>query len=107
MDAMEGDTCPDLGVDLPLPPASKPWRLLLVLRMCRRVDRMDALGEAWAAALAGEDPATAVDRWRKRETRYRVRHPTGIETDATSRPLPMRCRRSPRPKGGDAPQRDA
>jgi hypothetical protein len=104
---MDGDACPDLGVDLPLPLAPKPWRLLLVLRMCRRVDRMDALGEAWAAALAGEDPATAVDRWRKRETRYRVRHPMGIEIDATSRPLPMRCRRSPRPKGSDAPQRDA
>ena len=98
---MDGEGCPALGTDLPLPPAADRRRLLFVLRMVRTADRPDAIGEAWLAWLSGEDPVKAVDRFRLRESRNRQRFATGIEVDATAPVFASARRRAPRRRRAD------
>jgi hypothetical protein len=55
------------------PPAPRPDKLDLELRLCPLRDREDALQEAWLAALEGRNPARAVNTFAQRERRYRKR----------------------------------
>ena len=57
------------------PPAPRPDKLDLELRLCPSRDREDALQEAWLAALEGRNPARAVNTFAQRERRHRRREP--------------------------------
>ena len=55
------------------PPAPRPDKLDLELRLCPARDREDAMQEAWLAALEGRNPARAVNTFAQRERRHRRR----------------------------------
>ncbi len=65
------------------PPAPRPDKLDLELRLCPSRDREDALQEAWLAALEGRNPARAVNTFAQRERRHRKRETTCREKAGT------------------------
>jgi hypothetical protein len=61
-----------------LPPTTERHRLTLELRLSPRLDRDDALQEAWLAHLEGRDAARAVNTFARRERRHRQRMRTNF-----------------------------
>lgn len=61
------------GWEKTLPPCEKAEKLELTLRLIPEERRADAIQEAWAAALGGECPVRAVQRFDQRERRLAKR----------------------------------
>ena len=92
-----------LCADMPHSPCAA--KLALELRLCPRMDREDALQEAWLAALEGRNPARAVNTFAQRERRHRSREVT-VPCNAT-RPFRLSALRSARSAQRRNARRDA
>ena len=77
------------------PPAPRPDKLDLELRLCPSRDREDALQEAWLAALEGRNPARAVNTFAQRERRHRKREAAlGVDAGRSFRLSELRAART-------------
>jgi len=77
------------------PPAPRPDKLDLELRLCPARDREDAMQEAWLAALEGRNPARAVNTFAQRERRHRRREAAlGLDAGRSFRLSELRAART-------------